>query len=404
MSAIIALPQNVSRTTFLKIGAQAGKQIDKLKEKFTIFKVCDWLGGGHRSPKHYLRTKTGEISVKDIRLIKQNSEISIVKLEANDDITVEVTKSARNILIELNKKKEFKSACEIMGFEGNYLKKIKNGGISSISKGDADIIEEHFGTSIFYVSEIFNRACAESIEEPFEPDLLTTFKTGPNIKEKYHALPALTRSRIRKSLSAKTVKQLCYTSSISARTAFIINEISKDFINTSVENLDSVAYSKEIQEQFIGLLKSNDSFTSRIAQMSKTARITIEGMQNGRKRSISYDVAKNLNGILPQSLFDFTKIIDEAKQKALEFYKQQIDEEENLSTRSSAKKRKAVAVTSANEIVTDEKIVHQNKKQKVGHPQPAEEQLDLDAPMDFDASLSQILAKLESSATNPQHP
>jgi hypothetical protein len=339
-------------STYMKIDEKAAERLEKLKQKVGTTKIFTWIDNTGHNRNHCIHGENNKISIREARLINAQADERIFKPTVDNLLEFKVIDSARKILKELNEKSDFKSVCNELGFDDGYLKRIKKGRLKNISKKDAKKIERHFKRDIFSFSKIFKWAIKEKLGKIIlDSDLLTMIKIDQPSNARLNDLSDSIKSKIKKSIGFQFNTNI----KTSVRKCVVINEISgSQTVDISTKNLDSVPCPKEVQDRIAKLFKQkhpNDNFplTHRFPNSTLTYR-KLKLLMDGGRKSVDVNTAGQVNDFFDMPIFDFGKIIADAKDDALHFYNSFPKTEEIEATTSSTKKRKSSETTPEEEF------------------------------------------------------
>ena len=351
-------------STYLQIDDGAADRLSQLIVNIPVSTISSWLG---HNPG-YLSGKTHTISVKDARLINQNSKTNIFEIDEKDIIKFKVAGAARKNLQRLNETRPLKGAATELGFGANYITRIKNNETHSISKIKATKINEFFKSDVFCIHQIFDRSCTENIDREIKKQTLGNFDEFTYIafdkqsQDKVKEFDSVTKTKISKF--AGNIRH--YNETISVRNAFIVNKVSESQIfEFSVEKITSLPVTNDCKDQFNKLIAKkikNEKCSLRSISTGLGFTFSVfNSIRNGKQKTIYITLAKKINNYFNTKLFDLEKIMSQAQTDALHFYESLIGP---LDTPSQEKEK--ISQTSKKRTSSgEEKTQPSLKKQKI---------------------------------------
>ncbi len=371
-------------STYFRIDDQAVNRFTKLRENTRLSTIHAWLG---HSAKEIAR-KTRKISVKDARLINQNSETTIFEIDEKHLIEFKVPDAARKTVQQLAKTYNFKITSEELGFESNFLHKIKKNLTHSISIENAKKIDEFFEKDVFCIHQIFDRACTENINGGIEKqslgnsDKLIRITFDTQSQNKVTELDPSIKTKISKLIGTSIYRPKL---TISIRDAVVINQVSKlKIFEFSVEKISTFPFTNEACSQLNELIKKNRTKVA-LGDLIKDLDIPyheINSLLKGKDKKIYLATAIKIENYFKIKLFDFNKVLSQALTDALHFYSKIPAEEKEEISQPSTKKRRS------HELFGEEKAVPSPKKQKINAQEkiPATEEMLVSTDSNADGS------------------
>ena len=331
---------NFAESTYLKIDEQAAKRLQDLKIETGVAKIISWIGFQRR----YLIKKSDKISIRDARLINDHSKQPIFEIDKNLLVGFKVTESARKTL-ELLNKEDFSDKKKLK-ISATLLSKIISGQTLSISKENADKIENFFGKDVFGSHQILKCACTEELKKKqsrIDNDKLTLIKYDEKSKKSVGKFNSATNTKI-SNIIGKVIYKSHYEQ-ISVRNALVVNKVSGSKIFTfSIANLEYVPISDDTHDRFTTSLeeKKAQNVSMRAIELELDLSYSLlHEVTNKKHKQILFSTADKLNKYFEKKIFDFEQILLDAQQEAIRFYESSLGiETKNETAESSAKKRK----------------------------------------------------------------
>ena len=327
--------ESFADSTYLRIDEQAADQLEQLIKKIQVSTIRSWIG---HDPV-YLYGRSSKISVKDARLINQNSETTIFEIDEKNLIEFKIIDAARKKLKLLYKTKKLDKE---LGLDSRYIYRITANKTAQISKENAEKIDTFYKTDVFCIHQIFERACTEKINEVVNEqslnnsDQLTYIEFDENSQTKVKKLNPSTRGEISKIIGNSIYG---YYKNITIRDAFTINKFAKlEIFKFSIEKLTTLPFTSKEAHLLKELIseKTKDCLPNSIAVASKVPLATALNRLKEGQKTIPVDIAKKIDKYFKTKMFDFEEILSKAQADALHFYEASI---KSLNTTPQEKKK-----------------------------------------------------------------
>ncbi len=363
-----------AESTYLKIDEQAAKRLCDLKIETGLSEIISWIG----FQRSYLIRNSDKISIRDARLINDHSEQPIFEIDKDHLVEFKVTEAARNTLELLYKEDCYDK--EELETPPAFLYKIITRHTLSISKKNADKIDEFFHKDVFGSHQIFESACAEDIKKKqnrIDNDKLTLIKYDKKSKEKVRKFDSATNTKISNIIGS--IMYQSHYSSINVRNALVVNKVSgSEIFNFSVANLKYVPISDDTHDRFSTSLE-NKTKTGKVTMRDIERRLKLPksclcGIKKRKNNRILYSTADKLNKYFKKKIFDFKQILQDAQQEATRFYESSLPIDTKSETPvSSAQKRKLSQTTieEGRPIKKQKKALEEMQMPKAPSPVPS---------------------------------